>query len=1087
MFAGAAFTDEADIKATDAVNMLTALGVIEGDPDGSFRPDATVTRAEMAKMIFVVRNNSIDDSAYENNSSKLTDINSHWAKGYIKFCESQGIIAGYGDNTFKPDATVTGVEAAKMLLVLTGYDANKAGLVGHNWSTNTLKYAGSAGLLDDVNSGLEQGLPRQYAAQMIANTLDTNRVKWSTDSDSFDDILNGGVKETVGSAYMGLSYDYGTLTSIETDSLTIKIDADYDSDNYHNSDRNYSNGDLVNFTKVSEDYTSLLGQKVKVMFKDGKTNNVLGVYAVSDNTVYNTLMKNVELDGQKLKFEGSSYSVDSTKSIDLTFVGIDGVETDTVAYTYFDKDAAANEHDTNGNTSLAEVTFVDSDGNNKIDTAIVFEKIGGEVTNVASDKITFAGKSYKFADEIIDEELEADDYAVMSYSMYEDCKEIVKADIVTDELEGSKNKTSDNGNYSQYEIAGTWYNIDTTDSDTGYENVSVGDTVKAYVANGVILNVDTDDGTGAIPTNVAVVVGNGSGSTTLYGDQVKLRYFDGTLKTVTIDSDNSIAGNDTQLGRAYKVSGSDSATKLEELKNQKYNGYLALVYGSEDAKNVALGSNNTIAGKRVADDAVIVVWDENGSSKTITGKQFNNLTSSADLVTTKGAGAVFTKDYNGLDRVRLASVEVKSGSTIGDISGTSNDNYGYITADAVERSNGDVTYTLWNGSENLTVKEENGTASDRAKGTVIGYGSIDADGYIQDVDDTYGLLKSVSNTTPSQSNLAVGANKASTTRSISVGDNQLNVTADTKVLVIDSSEDDDAIGQEYIYGTTTLRKADKDVNDDYMNNVAYILDEAVVDGEADLELLIIDNTGKFDWIDDGSDDGDDDDEDNTSTSAGVTVTKDMAGDAMTYGQTSDTETLSANVEGLKGYYAEVSIVDSSKADASSKFTTSVVVDGSGSQVTTNDVATINVTITNDKSADAGKYTMTLKIGSKTVVRDFTVAKAKISTLTPDSVTAPTSSALTSSPVAPSITFTDSTYGALVTATADPANWVETDVAGADGTWEATDEATATYTLAITSPNYEFDSTVTVTTTNMNSPKSATISGNTLTIVYTLAS
>ena len=61
MFAGAAFTDEADIKATDAVNMLTALGVVEGNPDGSFRPDATVTRAEMAKMIFVVRNNTIDD------------------------------------------------------------------------------------------------------------------------------------------------------------------------------------------------------------------------------------------------------------------------------------------------------------------------------------------------------------------------------------------------------------------------------------------------------------------------------------------------------------------------------------------------------------------------------------------------------------------------------------------------------------------------------------------------------------------------------------------------------------------------------------------------------------------------------------------------------------------------------------------------------------------------------------------------------------------------------------------------------------------------------------------------------------------
>ena len=116
MFAGAAFTDEADIKATDAVNMLTALGVIEGDPDGSFRPDATVTRAEMAKMIFVVRNNTIDDSAYENNSSKLTDINSHWAKGYIKFCESQGIIAGYGGSLCAPVYGLSGTMVAGVSL-----------------------------------------------------------------------------------------------------------------------------------------------------------------------------------------------------------------------------------------------------------------------------------------------------------------------------------------------------------------------------------------------------------------------------------------------------------------------------------------------------------------------------------------------------------------------------------------------------------------------------------------------------------------------------------------------------------------------------------------------------------------------------------------------------------------------------------------------------------------------------------------------------------------------------------------------------------------------------------------------------------
>ena len=191
MFAGAAFTDQADIKATDAVNMLSSLGVITGYTDGSYQPNKVVTRAEMAKMIFVVRNNKIDDSAYQSNYSKLTDISNHWAKGYIKFCEFQGIIAGKGNNKFDPDSPVTGVEAAKMLLVVSGYDSAKAGLTGSAWRTNVLKYAGAAGILDDVNSALEQGLPRQYAAQMIYNTLNATMVEYTNQTIV---IANGTVK-----------------------------------------------------------------------------------------------------------------------------------------------------------------------------------------------------------------------------------------------------------------------------------------------------------------------------------------------------------------------------------------------------------------------------------------------------------------------------------------------------------------------------------------------------------------------------------------------------------------------------------------------------------------------------------------------------------------------------------------------------------------------------------------------------------------------------------------------------------------------------------------------------------------------------
>ena len=840
MFAGAAFTDEADIKATDAVNMLTALGVIEGDPDGSFRPDATVTRAEMAKMIFVVRNNTIDDSAYENNSSKLTDINSHWAKGYIKFCESQGIIAGYGDNTFKPDATVTGVEAAKMLLVLAGYDADKAGLVGHDWSTNTLRYAGSAGILDDVNSGLESGLPRQYAAQMIYNTLDTNRVKWSNDSQSFDDILNGGVKETVGKAYMGLSSDVGTLISIDRDSLTIKLDESYDSDNYHKIARY----DDVTFTKVSEDYTSLLGQKVKVMFKDEKTNNVLGVYSISDNTVYTTLMNGVEKDGAKIKFGGKSYSIDGTK-IATTFISVDGAQAEKAqSLDYFDKGAALNENESNGNLSTDEVTFVDANGNGKIDTAIVFEKLVGEVTYVSSDKITAGSKTYKFEDENIDEDIEQDDWAVVSANLYEDCKDVVKADIISTTLDGSRDKNDKiNGDYKQYKLDGTWYNI----SDENASDVSNGDSVKAYVVNGVIVKIKSDDGKGGFPTNVAVVVSNG----TINGDQVRIRYFDGTSKLVTISDNTKVTLGSSSAGKAYKVSGSDTSMKFEAIDTIKYNGYLYVGTGTADPSNDKV----TVSTKdyTVDDSAAVILYDGNGRSKMLTGKQYNALNTN-DLATSKEAGAVFTKEKNGLNRAMMITVKTDDMT----ISGESFDNYAYVVTNNGQNKDGNASYTIWTtDNEYVDVIEENATA--RAKGTLIGYSAINSDNVISDVSEVAKIAdvdtskQTAVKGTASFGNdgtVYYGGNQSTDTKFISVNNKKFNVTADTAVLFVDSAADEDKqIGVDFVYGTSEMAKAEKyiDSNDQtaYSSNVMFQVDENGND-DVDLKVLVVDTTGAFD-------------------------------------------------------------------------------------------------------------------------------------------------------------------------------------------------------------------------------------------------
>ena len=897
MFAGAAFTDEADIQAKDAVNMLTALGVIEGYEDNSFQPDGVVTRAEMAKMIFVVRNNTIDDAAYENVTSNLTDITNHWAKGYIKFCESQGIIAGKGNGIFDPDAPVTGVEAAKMLLVLTGYSADKAGLTGANWETNTLRYAGSAGILDGVVSSLSSGLPRQYAAQMIYNTLDAWRVQWSTDSESFDYFLNGGVKETVGRAYMKLCADYGTLTEITNDALTIKVDGSYDSENYHKSNED----PVVGFTKVATDYSSLLGQKVKVMFKDGKTNDVLGVYSISDNTVYNTLMNKVELDGSKVKFDGASYSVDG-RTIDTTYIGVDGVDADqSVAQplSFFDSTANSNA----GKTSLNEVTFVDSDGNGKIDTAIVIEKQAGEVTHVGSDKITIDGKSYNFSDENIADDLAKDDWAVISADLYNDCKDIVKADTLVTTADSYKDKTD----YHQYELDGTWYNI----SDKNYDDagIATGDTVTAYVVNGVIVKMKADDGTGGFPNNIAVVVGVGGGTNSLDGDQARICFFDGTIKTVTI-SDRSATPD---LGKAYKVSGSDTAMRFEKVviyngttETTKYNGFEYRGVGNADPSSDQIKYVEGTDNYSVDDGAAIILYTTDGRSKQITGKQFNAIANNAEGMLdnlSDSATAVFTKEANGLNRVRMAAVKVQSIN----VSGTSNDVYGYIVDDARE-SNGDVVYSLWTSDnqyiENV-VEQNSYNAGDRAKGTVIGFSSIDSDNVIHDVDVIGNVFdKSLTelNSTPAANKTYVGGNQSEATDFISVAGQKIDVTGDTKVLFVDSEESDENAGIEFTYGTDEMIAAQYDeANDKYVRNVFFTTST----DNSELELLVLDTTGAFDGFEpaDTTDDEDDTEDSKTDGNYTVVVDESIDKDAVLYDYDDNGKelTIAFNVPSGKSY------------------------------------------------------------------------------------------------------------------------------------------------------------------------------------------
>ncbi|MCL2046842.1 MAG: S-layer homology domain-containing protein [Oscillospiraceae bacterium] len=137
------YLDYEDIPSSrrQAIDVLTALGILTGyETTGGFefRGDRNVTRAEAAKIISYILLGTAPADRLVQTNTQFTDVPAaHWASGFIAYCASRGIIDGYPNGTFLPDANVTGAQIAKMLLIALGYGQNGE-YVGNNWQINAI-------------------------------------------------------------------------------------------------------------------------------------------------------------------------------------------------------------------------------------------------------------------------------------------------------------------------------------------------------------------------------------------------------------------------------------------------------------------------------------------------------------------------------------------------------------------------------------------------------------------------------------------------------------------------------------------------------------------------------------------------------------------------------------------------------------------------------------------------------------------------------------------------------------------------------------------------------------------------------------
>lgn len=111
--------------AANYIGYMQQFGIITGYADGSFRPDASVTRAEFAAIA------SRFERLTEGTKSFSDVPSSHWAAKYINFAATRGWVNGYADGTFRPNNSITRAEVAAVTCRLLERNADQSYIRSH--------------------------------------------------------------------------------------------------------------------------------------------------------------------------------------------------------------------------------------------------------------------------------------------------------------------------------------------------------------------------------------------------------------------------------------------------------------------------------------------------------------------------------------------------------------------------------------------------------------------------------------------------------------------------------------------------------------------------------------------------------------------------------------------------------------------------------------------------------------------------------------------------------------------------------------------------------------------------------------------
>ena len=734
----AAFKDADKIDHTEAVEVMNALGVINGMPDGSFNPSGNVTRAEMAKMISIIMLGNVDADAFKGTTTDLKDINTHWAEGFIKYCYSQGVIAGKGDGTFAPNANVTTVEAAKMLLVAIGYNADVQGYVGADWQINIIRDAQISKFFDDLK-GLSSNkvLTRDEAAQMIYNAVNAKTITKNTS-------VNRVTGETT-DIYEANGDDL-LLKTFDCNRTTLT----YNGDDKINS--SLKEGEILvgstTITYTMKNDNAWIGEKVEVLWKDNttkgtkdhldKNDTIYGVYVTGETEVVTATPDDVKSatdynTAGKIKVNGTEYKVATPAAGDTLVIknyvaesAVTASGDNADALTASAKAAFEGLSAQKGDT----VKFILNDDGKVVKAYVISSKLG-TVTAVSSDKITISGLgSIKIADNEVYSGAKKDDvvvYTKLYKSATADAYVVVKAaESVSGKVTGFKGTekvTLDGTTYKIMNKASMPNSVGGETGTTTFATNDIDETFTLYLVNGyVAAAVQTSESA----SNYSLVIDKKDGTPGSTFNELKIQVLasDGTKTTLVV---NDKGATNPQVGDIITYTGANDNAKIS-IKAAKDSASHSVTTGYNK-------TSKTFNGIATTADAVLFkctdkAFDSAGSGDTY---KVYNLRSMKSFGVTASAYNYVTNDDG-----KVVAVFIGNGdSTATD---TSNMVIGIVSADNGKVKIGDDCfnkYSVVNNKETYTVQIQDGEAHDTlTKGKVVAFAPSSDNQY----DDNTGFI-----------------------------------------------------------------------------------------------------------------------------------------------------------------------------------------------------------------------------------------------------------------------------------------------------------------------------------------------------------